>query len=125
MMDLFALAGAAYYGSEAARNAAKSSARAESKAASTKHYIARLEANLAKALLISEALWEIVRDNLNLTDEQLRRKIQEVDMRDGTLDGKNRRKAVQCPSCGHTVSARHPACLYCGQVIDDSLFTVG
>lgn len=83
-----------------------------------------LEANLAKALLICETLWEFIREHHGLSDEQLREKIYEVDMRDGTLDGKHQRKAAECPSCGHMVSARHPACLYCGQIIDESVFTI-
>lgn len=124
MLGLFGLAAVTV--SQTAENVKshRTAARAESKAASLRRQTRLLEANLAKVLLISEALWEMLRDNLGLTDEQLREKIYEVDMRDGTLDGKHQRKAVECPSCSHMVSSRHPACLYCGQIIDDSIFTV-
>ena len=83
-----------------------------------------LEANLAKTLMICETLWELLRDEHGWTDQNLYKKLHEVDMRDGVLDGKNQRKAVKCPDCGHTVSARHPACIYCGRVIDTSVFTM-
>lgn len=82
-----------------------------------------LESNLAKALLINEALWELIRDKHHLTEDDLNNKLYEIDMRDGQLDGKNQRNtAVPCPKCNRTVSARHATCLYCGQIIDDSVF---
>lgn len=99
-------------------------ARAESKVGFLEREAKILQANLAKALMISEALWEIMKDKHGLGDEELRKKVYEVDMRDGTLDGKNQRKAVECPNCRHMVSARHPACLYCGEVIDNSVFSL-
>ena len=125
MMGIFAIAGAAAHSQAVTLDAARRSARAENKVASVSGRMHILEANLAKALLICETLWEFIREHHSLTDEQLRKKIYEIDMRDGTLDGKHQRKAVKCPSCSHMVSSRHPACLYCGQIIDDSIFTVG
>jgi len=74
--------------------------------------------------MINEALWELIRDRHGLTEKDLHDKLYEVDMRDGILDGKHQRKSVKCPNCGHTVSPRHPACIYCGQVIDESVFTI-
>lgn len=97
---------------------------AEAKADSAKREIKRLRASLGKSMLICEALWELLRDRAKLTDEDLHKKIYEIDMRDGVFDGKNVRKAVACPDCGRKVSARHPACIYCGTVIDTSVFTV-
>jgi ribosomal protein L32 len=100
------------------------SAHAESKVGFLEEHVRRLEADLAKALMISETLWELLRDKTGLTDDDLCRKIHEVDMRDGRLDKKNQRKAVACPRCGRMVSTRHRACLYCGQVIDTSAFSL-
>lgn len=97
---------------------------AEAKADSAKREIRKLRASLGKSMLICEALWELLRDRAKLTDEDLFKKIHEIDMRDGELDGKNVRKPVDCPDCGRKVSARHPACIYCGTVIDTSVFTV-
>jgi ribosomal protein S27AE len=100
------------------------SAHAESKVGFLEEHVRRLEADLARALMISETLWELLRDKTGLTDDDLCIKIHEVDMRDGRLDGKNQRKAIACPRCGRMVSARHRACLYCGQVIDTSAFSL-
>ena len=122
MYGTFAMVGMA---AAAAANASGSgAARAESKAHSVERKLRVLEASVAKTLMINEVLWEFIRDNHGLTEKDLHKKLYEVDMRDGVLDGKNQRKASECPDCGHMVSARHPACIYCGKVIDQSVFTI-
>ena len=80
------------------------SSHAEAKADLAKREIKKLRASLAKSMLISEALWELLRDRAKLTDDDLHKKIYEIDMRDGVLDGKNQRQAVECPDCGRKVS---------------------
>ena len=102
--------------------AIQDSASAKNAAEAAGRRLRVLEANLAKTLMICETLWELLRDEHGWSEETLHKKLYEVDMRDGVLDGKNQRKAVECPDCGHTVSARHPACIYCGRVIDTSVF---
>jgi hypothetical protein len=118
------MVGLAYQDSQAASAAAGDAARAKGKAGKVERQVRVLEANLAKSMMINEALWEFIRDQHGLTEKDLHEKLYEVDMRDGVLDGKHQRKAVKCPNCSHTVSPRHPACIYCGQVIDDSVFTI-
>jgi len=108
----------------AARMAARDAARAQSRVQTVQMQLRRLEQNLAKALLINEALWELIREHHGLTTRDLYDKLYEVDMRDGELDGKNQRKPGPCPQCGRTVSARHAACIYCGHVLDTSVFTL-
>ena len=100
------------------------SARAKHEAQAANQRVKVLEANLAKTLMICETLWELLRDEHGWSEDTLHKKLYEVDMRDGVLDGKNQRKAVECPDCGHTVSSRHPACIYCGRVIDTSVFNL-
>ncbi len=113
-----------YYGAygSGAYTAMHDSAAAKTKASQAAERVRVLEANLAKVLMINEALWEILRDKLDLTDEELNQKLYEIDMRDGVLDGKNQRSVSECPSCHRKVSPRHPACIYCGQIINDSVF---
>ena len=121
MLGTFAMVGPSY-SAQAASGA--DAARAQSKTHVLGRRLKILEASLAKSLMINEALWEMIRDNHGLTEKDLHKKIYEVDMRDGVLDGKNQRKASECPDCGHMVSARHPACIYCGKVMDQSVFTM-
>ena len=122
MLGTFGMAGEHF--SPAAAKATGDAARAKSKARSVEREVRVLEANLAKSMMINEALWEIIRDQHGLTEKDLHDKLYEVDMRDGVLDGKHQRKSAKCPNCHHTVSPRHPACIYCGQVIDKSVFAI-
>lgn len=101
---------------------ARQVARASSQAEHAERSVKVLENDLAKTLLICEALWELLSQRTGLTIKDLHSKLYEIDMRDGELDGKNQRKAVECPGCGRKVSSHHAACLYCGHVVDDSVF---
>jgi len=83
-----------------------------------------LKANLERSLMISHALWEIVRFQCGLTDEDILRKVSQIDLRDGIIDGKNEGTAVICPGCGQRISTRNPACPYCGGILDKSIFSV-
>ncbi len=76
-----------------------------------------LDARLERALMACEAMWSLVRDKLQLTDLQLIDRINELDLSDGKLDGKVRKTAVSCPSCGRTIARRHAKCMYCGQAV--------
>jgi ribosomal protein L32 len=90
-------------------------ARAESKATSLEFRVHVLEAHLTKAMLINETLWEIMKEKLNLTDDILQAELSKIDLREGT--------SKECPKCHHMVAPHHPICIYCGQVIDSSIFT--
>ena len=72
-----------------------------------------------KMSLIIEAIWLLVKEKTDLTDEDLSRMITELDLKDGRLDGKLNRAAAQgppgkCPDCGATVSRKFNRCLFCG-----------
>ena len=106
--------------------AQQSAARASRKADNVKLELKTLRENLAKALMINEALWEIIKDRHELTDEDLNAKLYEIDLRDGQLDGKNQRSTpVECPQCQRKISARRATCLYCGHALDESVFSIG
>ena len=105
--------------------ASNAASRANRQAQNVKAQLRILEANLAKAMLINEALLELIREHHNLSEDDLNNKLYEIDMRDGQLDGKNQRSnPTECSNCGRKVSKRHPACIYCGQIMDDSVFNV-
>jgi hypothetical protein len=102
--------------------AQREATRAKHAASRAEQRIKLLEANLAKGLMICETLWELLVEKTGLTQDDLINKLNEVDMRDGVLDGKNQRGIAECAACGRKVSGRHAACLYCGEVIDGSVF---
>jgi hypothetical protein len=64
-------------------------------------------------MLACQAMWELLREQGRLTDEQLLRRMQDVDLRDGTPDGKMRPDASTCPACARLNRAR-ASCVYCG-----------
>ncbi len=73
-----------------------------------------LEDRLDKLLLVNMAMWELLKDRTELTEEDLLAKVQEVDLRDGRADGKISKTVAKCPKCGRTMSPRHKKCFYCG-----------
>jgi ribosomal protein S27AE len=75
---------------------------------------ADLEERLDKLTLITMAMWEMLRDNTKFTETDLMAKVQELDLRDGTPDGKMTRTVSKCPQCNRSMSPRHKKCLYCG-----------
>ena len=89
--------------------------RAENKASSLEIRVRALEAHLAKAMIINENLWEIMKAKLNLTDDFLEDQLNKVDLREST--------SKECPKCHHMIAPHHPICIYCGQVLDNSIFT--
>lgn len=76
--------------------------------------IRELEHQIGRLQLMNQALWELLRERLHLTDTELEAKANEVDLRDGIQDGKISDTALQCPSCGRVSSSKHWKCLYCG-----------
>jgi hypothetical protein len=75
---------------------------------------ARLEAKIDALALVSQALWELVRERTNLTDEDIRAKIIDIDKRDGRVDGRLLGGPTKCPGCGRDAHTRQAACMYCG-----------
>jgi DNA repair exonuclease SbcCD ATPase subunit len=67
--------------------------------------------------LTNQALWELLRERTELTDDELTAKIREVDERDGHADGRMSRETEKCPSCGRPNSAGRGRCLYCGELM--------
>jgi len=90
---------------------------AKNKAQSITEYVKSVEERFEHLALKCQALWELIRDNTKLTDEDIEKKIGEVDLRDGVSDGKMTKVPQPCQSCGRTVSLRHSNCLYCGEVL--------
>ena len=104
----------AYYAS-GSREAIQSAAEAGSKANRAANETMQLRREVNRLLMITEALWEIVRDREGLTDDDLVRRINEIDLRDGALDGrKSTAPPADCGECGRTLPKRQPVCIYCG-----------
>jgi hypothetical protein len=99
----------------AAQRAGMAAERAATTATQARSQVELMQMDVERLLMITEALWTMLRDEHGYTDDQLIQKVQEIDMRDGRLDGKvAKQPPSQCPQCGRAMSARRPMCVFCG-----------
>lgn len=75
---------------------------------------ASLQAQVDKLLLVNMALWSLLCEKTGLTNEELRQRIEKIDLADGKLDGKVQQTVKTCPQCKRVIGARHNRCIYCG-----------
>ncbi len=71
----------------------------------------QMEARLDRALLTMQAMWTLMRERLDVTEEELRALITEIDLSDGQIDGRARRSVMECPHCSRKISQRFPRCM--------------
>lgn len=76
--------------------------------------IKSLERRLDRLTLATQALWEMLRDAGHHSEEELVAKMQEIDLRDGSADGKISRTVKVCAVCGRNSNSKRLECLYCG-----------
>ena len=67
------------------------------------------EESIRKLTALVQALWFLVRDRLNLTDEDLSRMVQVIHTESASPI------AANCQHCGRPLEKRQPHCLYCGK----------
>lgn len=80
--------------------------------------------DIERLLLITEALWHIVKEKLSCEDDELVRRVLEIDARDGSVDGKVAPKPPpNCPNCDRPLMKHRRYCLYCGQPAPVDLFS--
>lgn len=84
--------------------------------------VADVEERLDKMALLNLALWTLLRDKLGVTDEELAKRVEELDLRDGQLNGRVQSAPVDCPDCQRPLHQRHRRCLYCGFALSQSGF---
>ena len=103
------------YAGAGSQEAIRAAVEAGGKAGRATSEVMQLRREVNRLLMISEALWELVRDREGLTDKDLVRKIDEIDLRDGVLNGRRAQAPpTDCDQCGRTLPKRQPVCIYCG-----------
>lgn len=113
------LAGYVMGGRAAAR--ASSMAREAGAAAgvAATHDIEDLEMRLERLLLVVESMWSLLTES-GYADEQLIARIKQLDVEDGTVDGRRAPRPRQCPSCRSMVEPGRESCPYCGRALPPS-----
>ena len=99
---------------DTAQVAARAADAAAIKATDARSDVQVLRAAVDKLILVDRALWEIIAETHGLTEEYLLNKVNEIDMRDGALDGKMREPIRKCSSCGKVLQQGRTKCIYCG-----------
>ena len=114
-MDLFDIF--QQYRIEKTRNEALSEAGdAKHRTISNEINISELEAKLDHLSLVCMAMSELF-EEIGFSKAMLLKKIEEIDLRDGKLDGKIA-PTNTCSGCNRVVAPRHVSCLYCGTKIN-------
>ena len=78
-----------------------------------------LRLDVERLMMITEALWTLLKEQHGYTDDELIRRVNAIDMRDGMLDGQVAKElSPVCPKCHRQQPIKHrPLCLYCGSLI--------
>jgi len=74
----------------------------------------RLEEKVDRLALICRAMFELLHESTGITEEQLRQRIVDVDLRDGQRDGRMTPQPKRCPKCKAAMSPQFGRCLFCG-----------
>lgn len=89
--------------------------------------VSNLQSQIDTLVLANQAMWEIMSKQLGVTEAELVKQMNEIDLRDGKLDGKISTKsklATNCGECGHKISRHRPQCYWCGARLEgDSPFS--
>jgi hypothetical protein len=75
-----------------------------------------LEQRYERMSLVTNALWQLLKAHTGLTDADLKKYIEKVDLADGVGDGKISRGkgAMDCPQCSRRVLKSATVCAWCG-----------
>ncbi|WP_221029180.1 hypothetical protein [Actomonas aquatica] len=99
------------------RGAEKQAARAENKTIDLASGAGSVQRRLDVMTLANQALFEILRDRLGISEEEVLYRMAEIDARDGKKDGKIAPRVVSCRRCGRKVSTARQHCMYCAEVV--------
>ena len=81
-----------------------------------------LESRLDRLEMICEAMFNLLKEHMQVEDADLMACIAELDLSDGAADGKVARGPQRCGKCNRPNSRRHDFCIYCGQMMRVSPF---
>jgi hypothetical protein len=101
--------------------AGRDAAEALSEARQAKGAIAQTAEQLERLSLVCQAIWSLLEEETSLTQDDLRTRLAEIDLRDGIIDGRFRNPLRDCKKCGAKVPHGHDKCGFCGEGCEERL----
>jgi hypothetical protein len=92
---------------------AKLASSVAGRSGASSHDVLDLNERLDRLILVVDAMWSLLED-AGYTDEQLVERIEQIDLLDGTADGRRKPVATTCSNCEAKVAGGLPSCQFCG-----------
>jgi len=89
--------------------------RADTRVDVTQIDVRELQRSFDALSLACAAMWELLQERTGATDEDLLKKIEELDFQDGKRDGKLEAELKNCPRCTRPNKPSRDQCVYCGE----------
>ncbi len=103
--------------------ASSAAQQAQSDAREARNEVEYIKHDIERLLMITEALWMILKRQHGYQDNELTKLIAEIDLRDGRLDGRVAKDEPRhCPYCDRPMSPRRSLCIFCGKVVEGQPF---
>jgi hypothetical protein len=96
------------------RNDARQSDVGAARDLEVSHEVAVLRQRLDRLEMITEALWSVLKSRTDASEADALRLIEEIDMRDGKLNGRTVSVPQNCAKCSRVASSTTGICPYCG-----------
>ena len=78
-----------------------------------------LDDRVNRLALICEAMWQLIKEQTELNEEDLRKRIAKIELQDGRVAGRFNRTVSRelpqiCPECGARLARKFNHCQFCG-----------
>ena len=74
-----------------------------------------VDERLDRLALLCEAMWELLTEHTELTDDDLAAMVLDLDESDGRQNFRRQRVAQPCPSCDAMIPPARVRCQFCGE----------
>lgn len=88
--------------------------QAKSKSERQAQQIDVLRRQIDRMALANQAIWELLRELHGIRDEDMLQRMEQIDLRDGKLDGKLGAQVLNCAGCGRKTNSTRRHCVFCG-----------
>ena len=85
---------------------------------------AELDNRIARLLLVTEAMWELLSERAGVTVAELAERVRAIDARDGRVDGRHGLTVdaprLYCPACQAAIPVGRQVCQFCGATVPEA-----